>query len=190
MLRFGIIDQVDPSKAKVRVRFEEDDIVSDWLPVAQTGSLKNKAYHLPDIGEHVVCLMDKHNEAGAVMGAIYNTQDTPGFDTSDKVGMKFEDGTEIYYDRGANEYVVNSTGKVKVTAASDVEITCDKLKITGDVEITGDVDITGGMASSGGIEAQGEIKSLTDVKAITVSLKNHIHSGVTPGGGTTAIPVP
>lgn len=184
MLKFGIVDQVNPQKGLARVRFEEDNIVSDWLPVTQTGSLKNKAYHLPDIGEHVACLTDERAEAGVIVGAIYNSQDTPGFNTADRVGMKFEDGTEIYFNRASKEYIVNSTGKVKVTAATDVEITCEKLKITGDVEINGSLD------STGGIEAQGEIKSQTDVKALTVSLKTHVHGGVTPGGGTTAIPVP
>ncbi len=178
MLKFGIVDQVDAAKARVRVRFEEDGMVSDWLPVAQSGSLKNKAYHLPDISEHVVCLMDEHAEAGAVVGSIYNKTDAPGFSTADRVGMKFEDGTEVYFNRSTKEYVINSTGKVKVTAATDVEITCSKLKITGNVEVTGKIDATD------------VIKSDTDVKAITVSLKTHIHGGVMSGAGTTSTPIP
>lgn len=184
MLKFGIVDQVNAQKGLARVRFDEDGIVSDWLPVTQTGSLKNKAYHLPDIGEHVACLTDERAEAGVIVGAIYNSQDTPGFNTADRVGIKFEDGTEIYYDRGANEYIINSTGKVKVTAATNVEITCEKLKITGDVEVTGDVDVTGK------IDATDTIKSTSDVVALTVSLKNHVHGGVTSGPSTTGIPIP
>jgi len=103
MLKFGIVDQIDAQKGRARVRFEEDNIVSDWLPVAQTGSLKNKAYHLPDIGEHVCCVMDQHAEAGAILGAVYNSQDATPYSSADKFGTKYESGDEFSYDRAARK---------------------------------------------------------------------------------------
>jgi phage baseplate assembly protein V len=99
MLRFGIIDEIDAPKARVRVRFEEDELKSDWLPMMQTGSLKNKGYSLPDVGEHVACMMDERSENGVCMGAVYNQTDTPAFNSADKFGTQYDNGDEFSYDR-------------------------------------------------------------------------------------------
>jgi phage baseplate assembly protein V len=108
MLKFGIVTQVDPAKARVRVKFEEDDVVSDWLPVIQQGALKNKAYTLPDTNEQVACLMDAHAENGVCVGSTYNQTDEPGFTSADKYGVKFESGDEIVYDRATRKYRVKT----------------------------------------------------------------------------------
>lgn len=116
MLRFGTISEVNAAKGLVRVRFEEDDIVSDWLPMVQSGTLKNKAYALPDENEHVACLMDEHAENGVVVGCLYNSTDTPGYSSRDKVGVKFENGDEIVYDRAARAYLVKTdTTELKIS---------------------------------------------------------------------------
>lgn len=116
MLRFGTVSEINAAKGLVRVRFEEDGIVSGWLPMVQSGTLKNKSYALPDETEHVACLMDEHAENGVVVGCLYNSQDTPGFSSRDKVGVKFESGDEIVYDRDARAYLVKTAGtELKIT---------------------------------------------------------------------------
>lgn len=62
---------------------------------------------------------------------------------------------------------------------------------TGKATVDGDLEVTGK------ITADGEIKSYTNIKAATaiteapfVTLKNHVHGGVTVGSGVTAIPTP
>lgn len=118
MLRFGIIDQVDAAKGRVRVRFEEDDILSDWLPMMQSGTLKNKNYSMPDVNEHVVCLMDERAENGAVLGAVYNNQDTTPYTSANKFGTKYENGDEFSYDRAARK-LLQKINTVEFSLESD-----------------------------------------------------------------------
>lgn len=60
----------------------------------------------------------------------------------------------------------------------------DVMTLVGDVEHTGNLTITGSLNVSGNITVTGG-----DVVADGVSLKTHVHSGVTTGGGTSGPPV-
>ncbi len=83
--RVGIVQQQDPAHAKVRVVFPDyDEMISWWLPVVFAKTQDDKVYWIPDIGEQVVCLMDLRDEAGAVLGAIYSSADTPPVNSADK----------------------------------------------------------------------------------------------------------
>lgn len=204
MLKFGIVSEVDPQKSLVRVKFEDIGIVSDWLPIVGSGSLKDKQYSIPSINEHVVCIMDHRVEDGACLGTIYNKQDTPAFNSADKRGIQFEDGSTVYYDKGDKKLYVESKGTISIKSADkvellasgqDVEVTCSKMTLNGDLEINGgisangDMDMTGDMNVIGTVDATGIIKSQIDVQATNKSLLVHVHSGVTPGGGTSGPPV-
>ena len=64
MLKFGIVTNINPTLAQARVQFADDDILSYWLPILQQKTQKDKFYAIPDIGEHVACLMDDNSEEG------------------------------------------------------------------------------------------------------------------------------
>lgn len=57
-----------------------------------------------------------------------------------------------------------------------------------EVEVIGDLHITGDVTVSGNITATGTITATVDVIGGGVSLKNHVHGGVTGGTGTTGGP--
>jgi phage baseplate assembly protein V len=183
MLRFGTISEVKPEKGLAKVNFAEDGIVSAWLPLVYNNTLGDKYYRSMKVNEHVACLMDENCENGVIVGAIYNSQDTPPY-SGNKVAVKFEDGTEIIYDEG--KLIINTQKNVEITTPYDVEITCSKLVLTGDLEVTGSID------SLDSINATGSIASQTDVTAgpLNISLVTHLHSGVTPGSGVTGPPTP
>lgn len=110
MFRYGKISKIDADKCLARVNFEEDDFESDWLPVLQPGTLANKYYTIPDVGEHVVCLMDKHAENGVILGAIYSSEELPGsVKGADIAGVLFDGGDYIKYDRQAGKYQVKTS---------------------------------------------------------------------------------
>ena len=101
--RVGIVQAQDPAHAKVRVVFPDyDEMISWWLPVVFAKTQNDKLYWIPDIGEQVVCLMDLRDEAGAVLGAIYSSADTPPVDSADKFHLAFRDGAHFDYDRVAH----------------------------------------------------------------------------------------
>ena len=58
-----------------------------------------------------------------------------------------------------------------------IDLGAAKLVITGDLIITGNITVTG------------RIDVTEDVTASGISLVDHLHGGVTPGGGLTGVPV-
>ncbi len=73
-------------------------------------------------------------------------------------------------------------GSVKVVLSDSA------VSITGDTNITGDVAVTGDVSVTGAISAAGTVTSGVDVVAGGISLKSHVHGGVTGGQGTTGTP--
>ncbi|HUY28620.1 MAG TPA: phage baseplate assembly protein V [Candidatus Binataceae bacterium] len=103
MFRVGIVQEQDVARARVRVVFPDyDQLRSWWLPIVVPKSQNDKAYWIPDLGEQVVCLMDAHDEAGAVLGAIYSSADTAPVASADKWHLGFSDGAAFEYDRSAH----------------------------------------------------------------------------------------
>lgn len=102
MIRFGNICDRDADACRVRVEFDDDGVVSHWLPVLVASSMGDKFFHLPDINSHVVCLMDARNENGVVLGAIYDSNNPPGVGGDDVTAVKFSDNTSVAYDRASH----------------------------------------------------------------------------------------
>ena len=108
MYRRGIVHAVDPATGRARVRFpDRDDVVSWWLDVLQPKTHVDKAYWMPDIGEHVACLMDGHDEAGAILGALYSAADPVPETSPDQHVVRYGDGAVIGYDRAAHVMTID-----------------------------------------------------------------------------------
>jgi phage baseplate assembly protein V len=184
MLKYGLIKEIDADKGLVKVSFDDDEIVSGWLPVLKQGTKSNKYFHIFDSGEHVACMMDEHCENGVVMGAIYSKDEKPGsVKGADIAGVVFSDGTVVKYDRGSHKLTIQTDG--------NVEITAEKMLLTGDLEVTGKIKATQNIEGSGDIKATGDIQTTAgDVKAGLITLKLHKHSGVTTGPGVSGTPIP
>lgn len=185
MLKYGLIKEIDANKGLVKVSFDDDEIVSGWLPVLKQGTKSNKYFHIFDSGEHVACMMDEHCENGVVLGAIYSKDETPGsVKGADIAGVVFSDGTVVKYDRSAHKMIIQ-------IASGNVEIEATKMKLTGDLEVTGKIKATSDIEGSGDIKATGDIQTTAgDVKAGLITLKLHKHIGVTTGPGTSGTPIP
>lgn len=111
----GIVTKLDPDKSKARVEFKElDEIVSNWLSVLVKKSLNDKDYWMPDINEHVVCLLDEYGEEGVILGSVYSDKDTPPISSKDKWHKTFKDGTVIEYDREENKLLIDVKGTIEI----------------------------------------------------------------------------
>lgn len=173
MLKFGLISDVDAAKGLARVHFDDDGIVSAWLPIAFPKAMADSFVWLPDINEHVACLMDEHAENGVIIGSIYSAATAPNGGDKDKFRVRFQDGTVIEYDRAAHKLKANVQGSVDVEASGDIALKAAGITIDGNVELSGNLTVTGG-----------------DVVADNISLKTHKHIGVQPGAGISGIPTP
>ena len=101
VIRVGVVTSTEPSAGTVRVQFQDaDGMISYPLPVLQRKTLKDKDYHMPDVGEHVTCVcLGNGLEQGVCLGAIYSKADVPPVADQDKRHMEFEDGSWLQYDR-------------------------------------------------------------------------------------------
>lgn len=193
-MKIGIVTASDPSTGKVRVQFaDQDGMVSDWLPVVQKKTLKDKAYHMPDLGEHVVCHMDKNEEFGVVGGAIYSDADAVPVGSQDKWHHTFEDGTVVEYDRASHKLKADVKGDVEIKAsgtltgeiAGNTTLTTPTFIINGNVVINGMLSQGQGSAG-GGATMLGPVVVTHDVTAEGKSLAHHTHPD--PQGGSTSQP--
>lgn len=131
MIRYGTILKLGTGaqKGMARVNFQELDVSPDkpsegiespWMPVMQGFALGAKAYRMPRIGTLVGCMMDEDWETGMVMGARYNTQDTPP-DVPDKNDyLEYEDGTTISYDPETHQLTALAMGPVDLMAIGKI----------------------------------------------------------------------
>ena len=211
-MKIGIVNAIEPGTCRVRVQFSElDGVVSAWLPVMQKKTLKDKQYWLPDLGEHVVCLLDENQEFGVVIGAIYSDADAPPVSSGDKYHVTFDDGTFIEYDRAAHKltaHVVGGTLEATVDVSATVtsplikavastKVVCDTplTECTGNLIVAGGISCTGTYGASGGkIQTPGDIQStggeiIDQVRALSADrsiFNSHTHPG--DSGGTTGAP--
>ena len=101
--KYGLISEVKPGFAKVH--FDDDEIVSDWLPIVVRKSQSDKENWQLEINEHVVCIMDEDCNEGVIVGAVYSDADAPDDEEgAGKFRKKFSDGTVIEYDKNASKY--------------------------------------------------------------------------------------
>ncbi len=174
MFRVGLVKQQDLQGARLRVVFpDRDQLLSYWLPILFPKTQNDKSYWVPDIGEQVVCLMDEHDEAGAVLGAIYSSADTPPVQSADKYHVLFKDGASVEYDRAAHALAVSLPNGATMNLSA------------GAASIA--IDASGNIT----IHAAGEINLITaghndSVGGIINTYNGHTHPD--PQGGNTAPP--
>ena len=181
LIRVGIVSSASPEACTARVAFgDRSSIVSYDLPVLVRGALQNKDYWLPDPGEQVVCLfLPSGNAQGFILGSLYSAKDAPPVSSRDKRHIKFSDGTTVEYDRGTHTMSIDAKGPINIIATGPVNLTSD-----GIVEIT-----ASGVTVNADLTINGEAVVTGDATAGGISLKTHVHSGVTTGSGNTGAPV-
>lgn len=200
LIRVGEVTNINPASATARVRFiDRENTESFDLKVLVKNSAVDKAYHMPDIGEHVLCLfLPSGVEAGFIIGAYYPDPVARPASSEDVDCVVFGDGTRVQYDRGANNLLIDasaSSGTVNVIcqtatveAAESVTLDTPETTCTGNLTVAGNFT----MGSSGNVATiQGEVHIIGP--ALTHNGKDvgstHIHSGVQAGGDTTGAPV-
>jgi phage baseplate assembly protein V len=167
--RVGIVKTLDAQNVRVRVTFPaHNQMTSWWLPVCIPKSQNDKAYWMPDVGEQVVCLMDEHDEDGAVLGSIYSTADTAPASSADKWHVTMKDGAAFEYDRSTH------TLAIEVPASGTLNITVHG----GNINLSApDGDIT--FKTS---EHTDSVNNMID------TYNAHTHDGVQSGSSDTTSP--
>lgn len=142
MLKFGKVTKIDAKKALVKVKFfGMDDIESNWLRILQQKTVEDQFYSMPDIDEQVVCLMEDSLNRGVVLGSIYSETVPPPVTDENIYYKKFQDGTEISYDRKSSSMIIKGEGSLDVEFKTDSKIS---IKGNSNISVDGESDITVG----------------------------------------------
>lgn len=202
LARVGFVTARQPERHRVRVQFRDtvtSPLVSGWLPVLTPRASADMAFDLPDVGDQVLCLfLGNGLEDGFVLGSMYGAQ-TPPVASGDKFHRTFSDGTTIEYDRKAHKLTASVKGDVDVSATKSISLH-GKESITLQAPallLRGNLSQSGYEGGPGYSDVRGTLNvrdgSITvphgDVIAAAVSLVDHTHVGVQPGGGTSGTPL-
>lgn len=157
IIRVGEVTETVPSKHMVRVAFPEDDDVSHELPVICPNTKDNSDFHMPDVGEDVLCVfLPGGIEDGFVLGSFYTPEVARPTANQDERKIRFKDGTTVTYNRATHELDVVIEGthihadraKVNITTPQEVNINTTNANITASGNINmqsgGDTTITAG----------------------------------------------
>lgn len=69
-----------------------------------------------------------------------------------------------------------------------IDLAGGRMVINGSIEVTGSIEVAGSISAAEDVRAEGSMVVAGDVTASGVSLVEHVHGGVTPGGGSTGAP--
>lgn len=188
MFKTGVVTEVSTAKCAARVQFPDNDgVVSFWLPILQHKSLKDKHYFVPDVNEHVACLLDDNGEAGVILGAIYSEADAPPVDSADKHHVTFADGTVLEYDRSLHKLTADVKGDidVKATGKCIAAITGDTIITTPNCTLNGNLKVNGNITASGEVADANGAKTMSGMRIV---FDSHTHPENGTGGGTTSAP--
>jgi len=174
--------------ATVKVRLPEyEDLITDWLPVAQSLTLGAKCYTVPRLDTQVIILPGYGLEDAVVIGAIYSKPDPAPFKDAAIIGMVADDGVEISYDPGKSLLKIQSPKEINIIA-TNINIQAD-IDIKGDITHTGDQDHTGAATHTGNTTQTGTLTNTATISS-GIGLTTHKHSGVASGTSVSGAPIP
>lgn len=183
-IRFGTIAEVDAGAARCRV--QSGDVLSDWVPWFVPRAGETIEWSAPSVGEQCMLLSPEGDTTGAVaLRGIYSSQfPAPSGEASSHL-VRYPDGAEVEYDSGAHALYARlpDGGTAEITADGGVTINAD-----GGTTINGPLTVNGNTQINGDAGINGTATADVDAVGGGVSLKSHIHTGVTTGGGTSGPP--
>lgn len=173
VVRLGVITQLDPAAARVKVKTA--GIESDWLPWATSRAGGDRTWHPPEPGEQVVLLSPQGDLGqGVVLPSIYQQDHPAPGDRPSVSRTTYADGASLAYDRDAHKW------SLEIPAGGAFEVTIGGTTLT--IE-DGKVTI-----KAADLHVEGDVKATGDVVAGSVSLKQHLHTGVMSGPALTGPP--
>lgn len=198
-LRFGKVTGVEGGYARVQLA-DGHGMVSMPLATLHRRVLRDQDITMPDQGEPVAVLFSGQGlEAGVVLGAVYSPAVPDPAQDAHIDYRRYEDGTELWYDRIQHKLIANVRGSVSLKAEKDISVeslTRISLKAPS-IELAGNLIQTGYSGGAATSELQGSFTVLNggitvpdnDIVAGSVSVRSHVHDNVRSGSDTSGSPV-
>lgn len=162
LLRYGTVETVDLAAGRVTVRLGE--IVTHPIRWMTGGAGDTRVWSRPVVGEQVMLLAPDGDLLGAIAIRGVTSIAHPHVGDEQREVVEFKDGTRVSHDPAAKAF------RIEVAAGGTATVVAQTITLDGDVHVTGDVTVDG------------------DVTAAGVSLRHHVHTGVTAGSSTSGEP--
>jgi phage baseplate assembly protein V len=197
----GIITSVDPVDYTVKVLLQPEEIETGFIPYCTPiyGWVAP-----PSGGEQCLVLFERGNNNVPVAALLlyWNEARAPGVSSPGDTGAG-----EMLLRHSSGSYVkLTNDGKVLINGNTEIDATGSTIKLTANtaidiqapiINITGNVVLDGNLTTNNGdttiidgvITTNANIVTSADIQADGISLKTHVHSGVTSGSDDTGAPV-
>jgi len=176
LIRLGTIAAVQMEPPRVQVK--TGSLTTAWLPWIATRAGADREWNPPTKGEQVIFLSPSGQLAnGIVLTGLFSNHNPANGDREGLHRYTYRDGTVIEYDSLAHH--------LNVTL---VEGGTTNLTSTGGIHIVGPLTHEGEYTQTGNQNITGKVTVSEDVVAANISLVNHPHGGVMPGGAKTGQP--
>lgn len=159
MLKFGYITNYDEC-GRVKVKIEdEDNVITDFIPVIRTSASKDETGSTIDMNTLVSVILDDLNLLNGVCLGAVNTKPVKSIN---KKYHQFTDGSTIEYDR--ENHILTTDVKGEITAKAN------KTTIEGDLFVKGSIIAT---------------KDITDKKSSMQSIRDTYNAHKNPNNGNS-----
>jgi len=177
LIRLGTVLAVDHGRARCRVQTDSNQ--TDWLPWITPRAGQTIEWSAPSVGEQVIVLSPEGVLTGAVVLRGLYCDAFPAPSDAENIHLTvYPDGAIVEYDHAAHALraILPGNGTAILTAMGGTTI-------NGPLTVNGETTINGNVAVSKTLTAQ------IDVIGGGISLKNHLHGGVSPGLDNTGTPL-
>lgn len=133
LIRVGRVKAIYPAKGTVRVQFDDlSSLLSAELQVIHRRTQSDTDYDMYALEEQVLCIfLPWAPTKGYVLGTPYVVAEVPEDYIGKKI-FKFEDGTEISYDRNSQLFKLYSANDINVSAVQNIEVSAKNITLTAE----------------------------------------------------------
>lgn len=176
LVRLGTVAAVQVQPPRVQVK--SGKILTAWLPWLSLRAGADREWDPPTVGEQVVLLSPSGLlTQGVVLAGLFSDQVPANGDREGLHRRTYRDGAVIEYDSIAHHLraVLPENGTTDLVSR-------------GGFNIVGPINHQGDYTQTGNQTITGKVTVSEDVVAAEISLVQHRHGGVMPGGSKTEVP--
>ena len=176
LIRLGTIAAVQMKPPRVQVK--TGLLTTGWLPWIAPRAGADREWNPPTQGEQIILLSPSGQLGnGIVLTGLFSDHNPANGDREGLHRTTYRDGTIIEYDSVAHHL------NVTLTESGTANLTSK-----GGIHIVGPITHEGDYTQTGNQNITGKVTVSEDVVAANISLVNHPHGGVMPGGAKTGQP--
>lgn len=134
MLVFGNVIAMDEKCPRVKIKIPDmDNFETDWIFVPQLCTVKDKSNNMYELDTLVAAILDDEMKDGVILGALYNDSDICILGDKNIKYIKFEDGTNIIYNKTEHILTADVQGGIVLKSTTSIDMEAPAINMNGEV---------------------------------------------------------